>query len=236
MGFVHINGGTLDLTAETDGIQAVTEVAVNGGVLRIAAGDDGISSLNAVNIMGGEVYVADSMEGIESVNATISGGSVVIRARNDGINARSDAPGANVFIRMNGGEVAILSQGDSIESDGNIYLAGGTMHVSGGIGTIPSGNVIITGTDFIYAGNHVNVSPESTQPVIIASFGTAQPTGSVVEFRDSNGNVITSYTALQPFASSVFSSSGFTIGGVYFVYINGERELEVTLSAVITNL
>ena len=86
VGVIWVEGGTLDLTAGADAIDAVRQVTVAGGELTIAATDDGIHSDNVLRIGGGRIDITESYEGIEGAYVSLSGGDVTVAAADDGIN------------------------------------------------------------------------------------------------------------------------------------------------------
>ncbi len=106
VGVIWIDGGTLDLTAGSDAIDAARQVTVLSGDLTIAAGDDGIHSDNVLRIAGGDVTISESIEGIEGAYMYLSGGDVSVVSSDDGINvaggaealaeATAEDPGAEV--------------------------------------------------------------------------------------------------------------------------------------------
>ena len=86
VGVIWIDGGTLDLTAGSDAVDAARQVTVLSGDLTIAAGDDGLHSDNVLRIAGGNVSVTESVEGIEGAYLYLSGGDVSVVSTDDGIN------------------------------------------------------------------------------------------------------------------------------------------------------
>ena len=91
VGVVWIDGGTLDLTAGSDAIDAARQVTILDGDLTVAAGDDGIHSDNVLRIAGGDVSITESVEGIEGAYMYLSGGDVSVVASDDGINVSGGA-------------------------------------------------------------------------------------------------------------------------------------------------
>ncbi len=91
MGVIWIDGGTLDLTASSDAIDAARQVTVLSGDLTIAAGDDAVHSDNVLRIDGGTVNITDSVEGIEGAYMYLSGGDVQVASTDDGINVSGGA-------------------------------------------------------------------------------------------------------------------------------------------------
>ncbi len=86
VGVIWISGGSLDLTAGSDAVDAARQVTVLGGDLVIAAGDDALHSDNVLRIDGGTVDITESFEGIEAAYMFLSGGDVHVVAADDGIN------------------------------------------------------------------------------------------------------------------------------------------------------
>ncbi len=91
VGVIWIDGGTMDLTAGSDAMDAARQVTVLSGDLTIAAGDDGIHSDNVLRIAGGEVTITESVEGIEGAYMYLSGGDVSVVSSDDGINVAGGA-------------------------------------------------------------------------------------------------------------------------------------------------
>ncbi len=91
VGVIWIDGGTLDLHAGSDAMDAVRQVTVLDGDTTIAAGDDGIHSDNVLRIAGGTVTITESVEGIEGAYMYLSGGDVSVVAADDGINVSGGA-------------------------------------------------------------------------------------------------------------------------------------------------
>lgn len=230
VGIVEMNGGIVDIVTQNDGINVQNNFTMNGGTLNITSRDDGIFSLDTVVINGGEINILDSVEGIEAQSIDIRGGDVNVFAINDGLNARyadEDRLGT-VFIRMRGGNVSVSSLRDSIESDHNVYLEGGTMHLNGVPSGRPAGSLIFMGTEFVSSGNTVRESELSTQRIINASLGS-HTAGAEVELRDANGNVRLSHTAQRAFSGTVaFSSAEITTLGTYYIYVNGSLQHTAT--------
>lgn len=94
VGVVWIDGGTVDLTAGSDAIDAAHQATVMSGTLTIAAGDDGIHSDSVLRIAGGDVDITESVEGIEGAYMYLSGGDVSIESSDDGINVAGGAEAA----------------------------------------------------------------------------------------------------------------------------------------------
>jgi len=252
-GYVAINGGTFTINAGDDGIQAETAVTIKGGTFTMSVKDDGITAKGSVLITGGAIHIAECYEGIEGLNVTITGGDIDIFSRDDGINAReygiANARGRfmmsrrptneNIYVRITGGNINVQGMTDGIDSNNNIFLEGGTLRISGpsmGMeGAIDfDGAMLITGGNLVTAGSVTSVSAQSKQPSVLVAYNQQQPTGAIIEIRDSGGKTILDYTAKNPFLMSAFTSPDFVIGKAYSLYVNKQKVQDITLAENIT--
>lgn len=89
----------------------------------------GIKADNGVVINDGEYFVTtetNNAEGIESKsNLEINGGTVFVKAYDDGINSSKD-------FKVSGGDLTVISiVGDGLDSNGNLYIDGGYIRTMG---------------------------------------------------------------------------------------------------------
>jgi len=249
---IYIVGGDFTIDAEDDGLHSNGNILITAGRLSIRTGDDGIHADNAVEITGGDISIPASYEGIEGMSVTIGGGNISIIAGDDGINAANGEEGTaqwgrpmgrgrvneNLFVHITGGTIDILAGHDGIDSNGNLFLEGGVLKVSGpsqGMeGAIDlDGSFTITGGEFITAGSVISIS-ESTQPVILVSYTRQQATGSVIAIRDSGGKTLLEYTSRNAYTMSGFTSPSFELGKTYSLFINGQKRVDIALNNMLT--
>ena len=165
---IRVAGGTLILTAGTDGLHAENSdddtlgyIYIGGGQISMTAGDDGIHANAAVQIDDGSVSV-NAAEGIESTYIQINGGDITIQGRDDGINAANKSSAYRATIEITGGSVTVtMASGDTdgIDSNGDIYISGGTVNVTGGSTFDYDGTAQYTGGTIIVNGQQVNGIP-----------------------------------------------------------------------------
>lgn len=132
-GSFYSEGGTFNVTAASDGIQATTTILINGGSFTITA-----------------------EEGMEATNVTINDGTIMINASDDGINATDESTAYTIAFVMNGGSLTInMGSGDTdaIDSNGDLYINGGTVDITAnsafdfdGEGAINGGTVTVNGS------------------------------------------------------------------------------------------
>lgn len=165
---IRIKDGTLVLKAGTDALQAENNdddtlgyVYIGGGSLFITAGDDGIHANSLVQIDGGTMEIT-AAEGIEGTYIQINGGTITIKASGDGINAAQKSNAYRATVEFNGGDVSIsMGAGDTdgVDSNGDIYVNGGTVSVTGNSTFDYDGTGVINGGTVIANGQQVSTLP-----------------------------------------------------------------------------
>ena len=196
-GIVNITGGTVNVTASDDGIKADPDATssaassggttnITGGTITVNAADGGIKAYNDLNIgtkgssSGPTVNVQQATEGIEAATVNFYSGSGSIVASDDGVNAAnkdiSENENAELFnLNIYGGTWTVNSQGDGLDSNGNISISGGSTIVygptSGGNGVFDvadnGGSFSVTGGSLLGLGtSDMAVTPTSGTYVV----------------------------------------------------------------------
>lgn len=139
------------------------------------------------------------------------------------------APGAsdsNCLIQINGGKVVLDSQGDGVDSNGNVEITGGTLLVNGpssdgdgafdydGEATISGGTVLVAGA----VGMAQSFTSGTQAFALVQVSGSA---GSVIEATDADGNVIATLTATRAFGCVLVSGAGVSDGDTITVSVDG---------------
>lgn len=153
---IEISGGTFNLDTTDDGIHSNGNLTINKGTFTITSKDDGVHADGLVEINGG-TFTITSAEGIEGTYVKINDGTINISASDDGINAGRKSTNYDVVIEINGGNITIvMGQGDTdvIDSNGNLYINGGTIDITGnspfdydGKSEYNGGTIIVNGTE-----------------------------------------------------------------------------------------
>jgi phage baseplate assembly protein gpV len=253
VGFINIMGGNITIDARDDGVHSDGDIAISSGKLSVRTGDDGIHANGAVTISGGEINIPVCYEGIEGLSVTISGGNIALISRDDAINAADGSSPVgrmgwgraplnnNVFVRISGGTVDLYASRDGIDANGNVFIDGGTIKISGPSqmmeGAIDfDGNLLVTGGELITAGSVLSASQNSTQPVLFVSYARQQPSGSAIAIKDSRGNTLLEYTSKTAYSYSGFTSPSFRTGETYSLFINNEKRVDIRLTGILTSI
>lgn len=151
-----ITGGNFDINAKVDAINTNDSLAITDGTFKISCGDDAIHTDGILQIDGGNFDIT-AAEGLEGTYITINDGTLVINASGDGINAGQKVQDYTPTVIINGGDITItMGAGDTdgIDSNGNIYINGGTTRISGqstvdydGVAEKNGGTLIINGEE-----------------------------------------------------------------------------------------
>ena len=171
----------------------------------------------------------------------------------DGEAAEPNAPGADdsgktdeeLYIRISGGTITIINENardaDGIDSNGSIYITGGSIRISmsnGGyaldVGSESGGVMEISGGDIVACGSYAmaeSFDSSSTQPSILYTYSAGAPAGATVALEDMDGNVLINYTAPCAFSCVNLSCPEMKLGETYRVVI-GDNVEEITLSEV----
>lgn len=132
LGYVYLCGGTFEINAQGDGIQASSVVQIDGGTIAISGA-----------------------EGIEGTYVQQNGGDITVSASDDGVNATSTSTSYDTAIEITDGTLKVdMGQGDTdaLDSNGNLLISGGTVDITAqspfdydGTGELTGGTVTVNG-------------------------------------------------------------------------------------------
>lgn len=144
-GTISIQGGTFQLDTADDGLHAGGDLQITAGEFHLSSGDDAIHSDSAVQIEGGTFDISYCYEGIEGLSITVDDGTFTITSYDDGLNAAGGADGSGFggggrqeqfaassdsFLTINGGTFTIVSDGDCVDSNGDLTINGGVLNLT----------------------------------------------------------------------------------------------------------
>ena len=249
---LNINAGEINVTAGQDTYHCNNDILIAGGISTLDAGDDGMHADNILQIASGNVNVVSDYEGIEGSSVYISGGEIAIEAVDDGINAaggsdsdiasndRFNMESGNNVISISNGNIYVSiigNEGDGLDSNGNIYLSGGTIVIDGGVSQRDAAIDINKGT-FEYSGGTLAsvgstamlVIPTTiSQPVLTILFDNDQQPDETIAIKDTNGNTILSFTPKKTYPVAMLSNPKLKVGETYTFTMDGKELFTITL-------
>ena len=142
-GMLVVNGGVFTVDSADDCIHSGGALTVTNGTFTLSSGDDAIHSDDTVTIQSGEFSIPYCYEGVEGLSVTVEGGTFDVTAHDDGFNAAGGADSSGFggrgdqfavsedsFITVNGGTITIVSDGDCLDSNGDLTVNGGTLNLT----------------------------------------------------------------------------------------------------------
>lgn len=246
---LYINGGDMTVSAEDDAVHANVKTEINDGTLSISTADDAVHADYECIVNGGTLNISKCYEGLEGKTVVVNGGAVDITASDDGINAsdptvtnaRPGGGSSDVYIKINGGTVKVVSASDSLDSNGDVYISGGSITLDGpsmsadcaldfdGKAYIYGGTLAASGAA---AGSQLFDST-SEQPSLMMIFSSQQTEGTAAQLYDASGALIAEVTPTRAYGGVVFSSPLMKKGETYTVKA-GSVSASVTLNDTAT--
>lgn len=212
-------------------------ITIKNGTLNISSTDDGIHSETSVVIDGGSTTISKSYEGIESVFVYINGGTVDLTASNDGINTSkgtttggTESNDGSCFYMNGGALIATTTNGDAIDSNGNLEMSGGTVIANGPSSGVEeavdfNGTFKMTGGLFIGAGSNSNMtkamSTTSTQANMYISSSALISSSTILHIQNASGTDVLTFKPRTGGYKFLFSSSALAKGATYSIYTGG---------------
>lgn len=249
-----ITNGSITITDSYEGIEG-RRITVSGGTINLTASDDGINaatggSSDEQRMPGGQKGEFGGFGRQKGADVQSQDGqqSQEMQMPKDGQQpqemqapASRSASDDDVYIKITGGTITVNAGGDGIDSNGNLYITGGTVYVAGptsnGDGALDyEGEASITGGTLIAAGSSgmaQGMGSNSTQCSMLVNLSETIAAGSVISLKDSSGNVLISWTSPKQFSSVVISTAELAQGSTYTL-VTGDTQTEVTLSSVAT--
>ena len=236
-GDIIVTGGTITIDSADDAIHSNDTVTISGGDITITSGDDGIHADNSITIDGGEIDITKSYEGIESTVVTIEDGTIHLVSSDDGINIAggNDSSGnpfavdSSAYFELSGGYIFVNAQGDGCDSNGSVYMSGGTMIINGptdsmngaldynGTFEVTGGYLLAVGS----AGMAESTSSTSTQETMAYSYGSTQSAGLMIHIETESGEEILTFVPTKTYQAVVLCSADLEVGTTYVVYSGG---------------
>lgn len=240
--FIVIDGARVKINSSDDAIHTNSgNVLIKGGTLDLTTLDDGIHADELVKIDGGEITVNGSYEGIEGAYVEIGGGTIYITASDDGINAASDDESVNEHIIISGGTITVDASGDGLDSNGTIYVTGGTLIVYGpttgaDTGLDADGGILIDdGNVFVATTKEMIEIPASNSKsnVLVYGVNTVQA-GSEIILTNADGGEMVRITLKKQAQAIILSTPELATNGTYSLYADENLLASFSVTETIT--
>lgn len=240
--FIVIDGARVKINSSDDAIHTNSgNVLIKGGALDLTTLDDGIHADELVKIDGGEITVNDSYEGIEGAYVEIGGGTIYITASDDGINAASDDESVNEHIIISGGTITVDASGDGLDSNGTIYVTGGTLIVYGpttgaDTGLDADGGILIDGGNvFVASSKEMLEIPASNSKSNMLVYGVnTVPAGSEIILTNADGGEMVRITLKKQAQAIILSTPELATNGTYSLYADENLLASFSVTDTIT--
>lgn len=240
--FIVIDGARVKINSSDDAIHTNSgNVLIKGGALDLTTLDDGIHADELVKIDGGEITVNGAYEGIEGAYVEIGGGTIYITAIDDGINAASDDESVNEHIIISGGTITVDASGDGLDSNGTIYVSGGTLIVYGpttgaDTGLDADGGILIDGGNvFVASSKEMLEIPASNSKSNVLVYGVnTVPAGSEIILTNADGGEMVRITLKKQAQAIILSTPELATNGTYSLYADENLLASFSVTETIT--
>lgn len=240
-GDITIGGGEINVKSADDSVHSNSSVEIIDGALLLSSCDDGIHAEETLRIVNGDINITKSYEGIEGKCIEIEGGTISLKAADDGLNAAGGDNGSyfgfgeasdEYYIRISGGDITVNADGDGVDSNGIIAQSGGVVTVYGptnsGNGAIDyERSYAMSGGTLIALGAQGMAQTPSTLSQPCLSISAQANAGSVIEVREGSEVILTATTPKNA-QSLIFSSDKLKSGTEYGIYVDGKLVYTVT--------
>lgn len=236
-GLLIITGGDIDISKSYEGIEGY-KILVTGGDIDVVANDDGFNAARPDS--NGQSDGTQSTEDDQRQTDSFKRRTNDTETNRTELPEKGDRPGDSgtpggpgmgagmdadydAYILITGGTININADGDGIDSNGYLGIAGGNVYVLGpsnnGNGALDYGiYATVTGGEMVAVGGsgmEQGFGDESTQCSALVNFDEWIDVGETITLTDSNGNKLLTYKADKKFDSVLISTSDMKQGETY---------------------
>lgn len=229
---LFIQKASVTVTAVNHGINGKDSLTIKDADITVTSGGDALRSTNDSDptlgylvITGSALKLTAGEDGIQAeTTLTISGGTATVTTAGGAGQSISDDTSAKGFkagtqVTVTGGTFQLNCCDDAIHSNGDVTISGGSATITGGI-------VVAAGS----TGMAENFGTASTQGSILVNLSGSA--GQTITLKDSDGNILASFTPAKAFGCVVVSALGVAQGGTYTIAAGG-ASTTVTMESII---
>ncbi len=242
---IIINGGTFNINSIDDSLHSNGNISITNGKFELSSGDDGIHADNTLVIDGGTINIDKSYEGLEAAYMTINGGKITLVSSDDGINiasktdstanTRDQFAATDGYLKVTGGEINVTAYGDGLDSNGSIYIDGGTIYVSqsgSGNGALDyNGTLEMNGGTLIAVGSNSMAQGISSGNITSVLINLSSNYSGEISLSN-----ITYTPTVSNYSSIVIASSTLSVNSTYDLLINNSKIESITISDTHTTI
>jgi hypothetical protein len=232
---LNVAKGTFTINSADDAIHSNNSITINDGTFAIATGDDAVHADGSITINGGTINISKCYEGMEGSLITVNNGTINLVSVDDGFNAtKGVATEANdgSSLIFHGGNITVnSSNGDCIDSNGNVTMTGGTV-IAHGPASAPEVGIDVNGTFNVSGGVLVATGPNSGNMIEAISATSSQycmkatiqatlSSSSLFHIQDATGKNIVTYKPVRTIYYIVVSTPDLKNGSTYSIYMGG---------------
>lgn len=225
-GNININCGTDAIKSDNDEDENKGYVYIAGGNIVIENADDAIQGYRLIEVVDGYIDIKNSFEGFEAQYININGGTININSSDDGMNATDKTNTQSGFgfnedasIQINNGTIYINADGDGLDSNGTIYLNGGSLIVDGPSSSgncafdFETGGYAMGGSALMIGSSSMAeaFSDDSTGCNLLYCFDKNYEAGTNITITDGSDNIIFEHTSIKPFSCIQVTSLSFSV-------------------------
>lgn len=225
-----INGGTFSITAGDDGVHSDMTLTINGGEITISS-YEGLESA-AIILNAGTVSVVSRDDGVNAA----SGDGTASAAPGGFGGPQGGMSGENYMLTINGGTLVVDAQGDGLDANGTITMTDGLVIINGptvqmnGALDVDRNFTMSGGTLVAVGSNGMAQAPDtsSSQNTLLLYFDQVQQAGTVIQITDSAGTPVLTFAPSKVFQSLAFSAPELLTGETYQISLGGSVAGTVT--------